>query len=74
LKFPDERTMPLEPSSPVRERTSKIVIDATRQWPAEGGPEQFPQYSRQVLEEHAPELFASIDAKWGKRINAATGG
>jgi 4-hydroxy-3-polyprenylbenzoate decarboxylase len=70
--FEDMPTMPLEPSSPKREHTSKIVIDATRQWPEEGGPEKFPGYSRQVLEEHAPELFAEIDAKWGKRIDAAS--
>jgi 4-hydroxy-3-polyprenylbenzoate decarboxylase len=70
--FEDMPTMPLEPSSPKREHTSKIVIDATRQWPEEGGPENFPGYSRQVLEKHAPELFAEIDAKWGKRIDAAS--
>ena len=44
--FEDLPGMPLEPSSPRRERTSKIVIDATRQWPDEGGPEQYPPYSR----------------------------
>lgn len=67
--YEDMRTMPLEPSSPKREQTSKIVIDATRQWPEEGGPQHFPDYSRQVLEQHAPELFSSVDAKWGAQIN-----
>ncbi len=67
--YEDLPTMPLEPSSPKRERTSKIVIDATRQWPEEGGPEKFPDYSRHVLEQHAPDLFAEIDAKYGKEIN-----
>jgi 3-polyprenyl-4-hydroxybenzoate decarboxylase len=67
--YEDLPTMPLEPSSPKREHTSKIVIDATRQWPEEGGPEKFPDYSRQVLEQHAPDLFAEIDAKYGKEIN-----
>jgi 3-polyprenyl-4-hydroxybenzoate decarboxylase len=61
--------MPLEPSSPKREHTSKIVIDATRQLPAEGGPEKFPDYSRTVLEEHSPNLFAEVDARFGAIIN-----
>ncbi len=67
--FEDLPTMPLEPSSPQREHTSKIVIDATRQWPEEGGPEEFPGYSRQVLEQQHPEIFTEIDAKWGTAIN-----
>jgi 4-hydroxy-3-polyprenylbenzoate decarboxylase len=66
--FEDLPTMPLEPSSPKREHTSKIVIDATRQWPEEGGPEKFPDYSREVLNKHAPDLFDEIDTKWGKHI------
>lgn len=68
--FENLPTMPLEPSSPQREQTSKIVIDATRQWPEEGGPEKFPDYSRAVLENHAPEIFSEIDAKWGNKINS----
>jgi 3-polyprenyl-4-hydroxybenzoate decarboxylase len=60
--------MPLEPSAPVRARTSKIVIDATRQWPEEGGPEKYPGYSREVLADHDPDIFARIDAKWGEAI------
>ena len=67
--YEELKTMPLEPSSPKREQTSKIVIDATRQWPEEGGPEQFPNYSRQVLEQYAPDLFNVVDQKWGAQIN-----
>ena len=67
--YEDLPTMPLEPSSPQREHTSKIVIDATRQWPEEGGPKKYPEYSREVLEQNSPELFAAIDAKWGTAIN-----
>ena len=63
--FEDLPGMPLEPSSTKRERTSKIVIDATRQWPEEGGPAQYPAYSRALLEQHAPDLFAQVDKKWG---------
>jgi 4-hydroxy-3-polyprenylbenzoate decarboxylase len=64
--FEDLPTMPLEPSSPVRERTSKIVIDATRQLPEEGGPEIYSEYSRHVLTRHDPEIFERIDAKWAR--------
>ena len=67
--FEDLPTMPLEPSSPQREHTSKIVIDATRQWPEEGGPEKFPEYSRQVLEQQQPDIFTEVDTKWGEAIN-----
>jgi len=66
--FEDLPTMPLEASSPVRERTSKIVIDATRQLPEEGGPKNFPEYSRHVLTRHDPEIFERIDAKWAEII------
>lgn len=66
--FEDLPTMPLEPSAPVRARSSKIIIDATRQWPEEGGPEKYPDYSRQVLADFDPEIFDRIDTKWGERL------
>jgi 4-hydroxy-3-polyprenylbenzoate decarboxylase len=72
--FEDLPTMPLEPSSPVREHSSKIVIDATRQWPEEGGPQKFPGYSREVLEQHAPEIFTTVDARWGETIRKKLSG
>ena len=67
--FEDLPTMPLEPSAPVRAQSSKIVIDATRQWPEEGGPEKYPEYSRETLARHDPDIFERIDAKWGEAIN-----
>ena len=66
--FEDLPTLRLEPSAPTLARSAKIVIDATRQWPEEGGPQTYPAYSRQVLEEHAPGIFDRVDAKWGKLI------
>jgi 4-hydroxy-3-polyprenylbenzoate decarboxylase len=66
--FEDLPAMPLEPSSPVRERTSKIVIDATRQLPEEGGPEIYSEFSRHVLTRHDPQIFDRIDAKWAEVI------
>jgi 4-hydroxy-3-polyprenylbenzoate decarboxylase len=71
--YEDLPGMPLEPSSPEREHTSKIVIDATRQWPEEGGPEKYPGYSRTVLEQHAPEIFAAVEQKWGDYIKRYKG-
>lgn len=56
--------LPLDPSQPTRQRTSKIIIDATRQWPEEGGPKHFPRTNRSLLEEGAPEAFARVDAQW----------
>ncbi len=64
----NQRGMPLEPSSPGDGITSKIIIDATRQWPEEGGPENYPSMSRELLTEHDPELFARVAAKWGERL------
>jgi 4-hydroxy-3-polyprenylbenzoate decarboxylase len=67
--FEDLPTLRLEPSAPVLARSAKIVIDATRQWPEEGGPQTYPAYSRQVLEKHAPDIFDQVDAKWGTVIS-----
>ena len=44
--------------------TSKIIIDATRQWPNEGGPENWPPASRELLEEKSPETFALVAERW----------
>ncbi len=66
--YNDLEANPLESSSPRRHRTSKIVIDATRQWPEEGGPEKFPDFSRDVLEDHSPDIFAAVDERWLDKI------
>jgi 4-hydroxy-3-polyprenylbenzoate decarboxylase len=58
-------TMPLETSAPQTGMTSKIIIDATRQWPEEGGPKDFPRFSRDILENEAPDIFAALNEKWG---------
>jgi 4-hydroxy-3-polyprenylbenzoate decarboxylase len=60
--------LPLDPSQPDRNRTSKIVIDATRQWPEEGGPKSFPKTNRATLIEGAPDAFTRVDAKWADVI------
>ena len=55
-----------DPSLPHRGLSSKMVIDATRQLPDEGGPAGWPPYSRTLLEENAPESFERIDGKWSE--------
>ena len=44
-------------------KSSKIIVDATRQWPEEGGPDVYPRLSRDHLAEEFPNLFAEIDEK-----------
>jgi 3-polyprenyl-4-hydroxybenzoate decarboxylase len=56
-------TLP-DPSLPHRNLGGKIVIDATRQFPEEGGPASWPGYNRTLLEEGCPEAFDFADAQW----------
>ena len=53
-----------EPSSPDGKTTSKIAIDATMQWPEEGGPKEFPKLNRNLFEAAAPDAMASVSDKW----------
>jgi 4-hydroxy-3-polyprenylbenzoate decarboxylase len=64
------RGMPLDPSSVERYESSKLVIDATRQWPEEGGPEDYPKLNRTWLEELAPDCFDIAMENWGDVINS----
>jgi 4-hydroxy-3-polyprenylbenzoate decarboxylase len=56
--------LPMDPSLPRRYRTSKVVIDATRQLPGEGGPAVFAPSNRSLLLEGAPDAFSRVDARW----------
>jgi len=62
--IPKLRGMPLDPSLTDRPNTSKAVIDATRQWPEEGGPKVYPDTNIALLEKLAPEALSHIDANW----------
>lgn len=62
--IPESRGMPLDPSLTHRPMTSKIVIDATRQRPDEGGPAAYQALNRAELERLAPEAFGRADARW----------
>ncbi|MBM4197655.1 MAG: hypothetical protein FJ197_11295 [Gammaproteobacteria bacterium] len=64
LLIPQTRGFPLDPSAPTRWVTSKMVIDATRQLPTEGGPDKWPAVSRVLLEEQSPETMALVDERW----------
>ena len=54
-----------DPSQVEYARTSKVVIDATRQWPEEGGKEDFPLSNREHLTAGAPDVWDEVDAKFG---------
>ena len=64
----DARGMPTDPSQLVEGETSKIVIDATRQWPEEGGRDQFPETNRALLKQLAPNVFEEVDALYGQTL------
>jgi len=66
LLIPQTRGFPLDPSAPTRWVTSKMVIDATRQLPGEGGPAQWPEISRVLLEQRSPGTFALVAQRWNE--------
>ncbi len=59
-----------DPSQVKYARTSKIVIDATRQLPAEGGREVFPETNRALLEQGAPGIFDHVDKLYGEALRS----
>jgi len=58
-----------DPSQVKYARTSKIVIDATRQLPGEGGKEEFPETNRDLLIEGAPGIFEQVDELYGEAFS-----
>lgn len=58
----------LDPSAKTRGKSSRILIDATRQLPEENGPSPYPKLNREHLVEHAPEIFDLVKEKWGHLI------
>lgn len=66
LLIPQTRGFPLDPSAPTRWVTSKMVIDATRQLPGEGGPAQWPEISRVLLEQRSPGTVALVAQRWNE--------
>ena len=66
LIVPHTFHIPIDPSIREMFLSSKIVIDATRQQPGEGGPDVYPEDNRTVMEEKAPEAFKLVEKNWGK--------
>jgi 4-hydroxy-3-polyprenylbenzoate decarboxylase len=64
----DARGIVTDPSQTVESRTSKIIIDATRQWPGEGGRQNFPDTNRELLIRGAPDIFAEVDELFAQRL------
>jgi 3-polyprenyl-4-hydroxybenzoate decarboxylase len=64
LIIPQANSFMIDPSMPKRLVTSKIIIDATRQLPLEGGPKSFARLNRNILQEEAPQSFEIVEKKW----------
>ena len=58
-----------DPSTPKRGITSRVVIDATRQLPEEGGPQEYGKMNRECLVEDQPDIFDRVDKKWSGLLN-----
>jgi 4-hydroxy-3-polyprenylbenzoate decarboxylase len=57
-----------DPSQVKYARTSKIVIDATRQLPGEGGKAEFAKTNRELLKAGAPDSFARAKEAFGEAL------
>ncbi len=66
----NQRGLITDPSLPEIRKTDKIIIDATRQLPEEGGRLPFPSTNRALLEEAMPDVFAAVDRRFGPALRA----
>ncbi|MAF83110.1 MAG: UbiD family decarboxylase [Gammaproteobacteria bacterium] len=66
--FENRRAFALDPAAPDRKTTSKVIIDATRQWPEEGGPPFYQELNRTVFESEAPEALQRVTARWPEQL------
>jgi 4-hydroxy-3-polyprenylbenzoate decarboxylase len=66
--FENRRAFALDPAAPDRKTTSKIIIDATRQWPEEGGPPFYQELNRTVFERAAPDAIERVTARWPEQL------
>jgi UbiD family decarboxylase len=64
LIIPQTLAQQLDPSGGGKKVTSKIIIDATRQMPEEGGPAVWPPLNRELLVSAHPDVLQKADAKW----------
>jgi 4-hydroxy-3-polyprenylbenzoate decarboxylase len=68
LLIPQTQMLMPDPSRPKPGLSSKIVIDATRQWPQEGGPKTWPALNRELLSAQAPDAFPLVDGRWDEYL------
>lgn len=61
----NQRGLITDPSLVETRKTDKVIIDATRQLPEEGGRTEFPSTNRALLAESAPEVFEEVDRLYG---------
>jgi 4-hydroxy-3-polyprenylbenzoate decarboxylase len=64
LLIPQTQMMMPDPSRPRWGLSSKMVIDATRQLPGEGGPKSWAPLNRDLLAQGAPGAFDLVDSRW----------
>lgn len=64
----NKRAFSLDPSAPDRKTTSKAIIDATRQWPEEGGPPFYQALNRELLEQAQPGSIEAAKARWPDKL------
>lgn len=68
LLIPQTQMMMPDPSRPRWGLSSKMVIDATRQLPGEGGPKSWAPLNRKLLVEGAPDAFDLVDSRWSQYL------
>jgi 4-hydroxy-3-polyprenylbenzoate decarboxylase len=66
----NQRGLITDPSLVDTRVTDKLIIDATRQLPEEGGRQVFPSTNRALLEGAMPKVFAAVDDRFGTALRA----
>jgi 4-hydroxy-3-polyprenylbenzoate decarboxylase len=61
----NQRGLGTDPSQTELRKTNKLIIDATKQLPEEGGRSEFPSTNRALLEQSVPNVFADVDRRYG---------
>ena len=64
LMMPQMKGWELDHTTRIPGLTSKIVIDATRQFPEEGGPERQEPSGVEVMQRQAADTVARMNEKW----------
>ena len=72
VMVPQTQMMMPDPSRQTPMLSSKIVIDATRQLPQEGGPSWWPATNRELLEQGAKDAFALVDENFDSYLKRWT--